>query len=140
MLGDLLGEMAFESLSLIEVPVTLAGKKYVLREMSGDAGAKFRSAAVEAAKKDGDKITVSGKVGELNLLLVSLCLFSKDEGGFLHAVDRDTIGGWPDHVINTLAKRAQALSKQGEVSVGKSSTPTGTGSDSPGVCVFPSRR
>ncbi len=68
-------EMNFD-LTPITVPVTIGGKKYVLKEASGDAAVKYRNCLLKATKlgPEGKPSSIDG-MADAEPLLVSLCLF-----------------------------------------------------------------
>jgi hypothetical protein len=101
----------FDDLSLIEVPVSIEGKKYTLREASGGAAIQYRNAML-ASTKLGPGGTVTSVSGMANIepLLVSLCLF--DEKG--KRVSEATIKNWPSRVLKTLFDRAKEISELDE--------------------------
>ena len=113
-------------LTIKEVPVKIRDKdgtikEYVLREASGDASAKYRSAQAACTDiKDGKAVRIHG-IGGLEPLLVSLCLFEvvKDDAGVfkhLKAVPEATIRSWPQRVQASLYRRAVEISELEEKS------------------------
>ena len=72
--------------TLIEVPVKIGTTHYVLREADENAARVFRNAAVRGAKmSDGKVIGIDG-VGDIQSLLVALCLFEKLQDGTIKNV------------------------------------------------------
>lgn len=74
--------LSFDSLELTEIPVTIGEARYVLREADTDTVAKYKSAMIRCSKlnKEGNPEAMDG-VGELEPLLVSLCLFQENSHG-----------------------------------------------------------
>ena len=108
-------EFDFGSLETIEVPVVGAnGKKYILREASGEAAARFNSMRGKCAKyTDGGVSEVSG-IGHIPLFLVSLCLFNMKEDGTANlqsTVVLSVIQSWPERVIKKLYAEALRISE-----------------------------
>ena len=98
----------------IEVPVDYRGKKYVLKQATGDAAAKWRNAVAKCAKfgKDGSPAGVVG-IGDTEPFLVSLCLF--------HTVPVDSpvteqeVRGFASPFLRQLFDRAKKISSLNEV-------------------------
>ena len=108
-------EFDFGSLETIEIPVVGAnGKKYILREASGEAAARFNSMRGKCAKyADGGVSEVSG-IGHIPLFLISLCLFSVKEDGTANlqsTVALSVIQVWPERVIRKLYAKALEISE-----------------------------
>lgn len=101
------GELTFD-LTLIEIAVTLSGEQYTLREADGEAGAQFENAKFQGAKIDEVTNTVVSlpNLGDQASLLVSLCLFDKDN----NLVPLETVRSWPDRVVTPLYKKAREIS------------------------------
>ena len=96
----------FSSVAEIEVPVKVRDSTYTLREASGEAAAKYRSAAAACMKMvDGKTVGISG-IGEVESLLVSLCLF--DDKNKL--VKRELINSWPAKIVKALFERCKEIS------------------------------
>ena len=110
-------ELNFDSLSLIEVPVTIEGKRYVLREASGDVACKYRNALMTGTQMEGKRVTKIGSMADAEPLLVAKCLFEvgEDELG-RKAVNVGTVITWPNRIIKRLFKKVQEISdlKEGD--------------------------
>ena len=108
-------EFDFGSLEIIEIPVVGPnGKKYILREASGEAAARFNSMRGKCAKyADGGVSEVSG-VGHIPLFLLSLCLLNtkEDETANLHSpIVLSVVQGWPERVVKKLYAKALEISE-----------------------------
>ncbi|WP_410959339.1 hypothetical protein, partial [Salmonella sp. SAL4433] len=70
----------FPSIALRQRQVTVAGKKYVLLEASGDASCRSRNAIFQCTKlgPDGKPVGMSN-MADVEPLLVSLCLAETDK-------------------------------------------------------------
>lgn len=69
-------EFDFDSLETIEIPVKFKGNEYVLREATSGAAKEFSNARISRVKMSGTgEATSYGSLGDLEPLLVSLCLF-----------------------------------------------------------------
>lgn len=108
------GILDLGDLTPIEVPVLLGGKRFVLREASGEAGCKYRNAMLNCTQlgPDGRPASIRG-LADVEPLLVSLCLF--DEQG--KAVLLGTIRGWPARIQKALFEQAKFISglQEGDV-------------------------
>jgi len=100
--------MVFEDLALIEVPVTVGGQQYVLREANGDAACKFQNARVARYEyNDEGKLVRLRDTADLEPLLVSLCLFMQDG---VTPVSEATVRSWPGKIQGKLFDRAKEIS------------------------------
>lgn len=100
-------------LELEEVPVTIAGEKYVLRELDGKQRDKYLDGLgkrLAPAGRDGKAQTVKNFNG-LQSSLVCMCLYKDGEDS---PVDAHTIQTWPARVVAGLFDAASDLSKLGE--------------------------
>ncbi|MEM2932494.1 MAG: hypothetical protein QXI61_06605 [Nitrososphaerota archaeon] len=98
----------FSNLSVIEVPVIGPdGQKYVLKEATAKVAKEFNNARIS-----GVVLGPTGKpqrlesIGELESLLVSLCLFHEDGRPVL----RQQIEKWPAKVVKSLFDEAKRIS------------------------------
>lgn len=110
-------EMNFDDLSLIEVPVTIAGKKYVLREASEATAAVYRNASIAGAKLEDGKLSEMPKnLGGIQSLLVSRCLLACDTetGEAVNPVSREIINDWPSRIVKPLFEKAKEISELDE--------------------------
>ena len=108
----------FFDLSVREVPVGILGKRYLLREASEGAAARYRNAMLKATKlgPDGKPISLDG-MADAAPLLVSLCLFEVYEH---QGVSKDrpvllsTVVSWPSRVVKPLFEKAKEISELDE--------------------------
>jgi len=69
-------EFDFDSMETIEVPVKFKGMDYVLREATSGAAKDFANARIARVKMSSTgEATSYGSLGDLEPLLVSMCLF-----------------------------------------------------------------
>lgn len=91
-------ELDFNDLTPKEVIVKMGGKKFLLREASGDATAKYRNASLKAARMNDGKLVGMDGLFDCEPYLVSLCLYYADEQG---QVKRDKHGNpLPDSLVS----------------------------------------
>lgn len=104
-------EFDFGDLAPIEVPCTIGGKKYTLREASGDAACKYRNALLKATKlgTDGKPTSIDG-MADAEPLLVSLCLFTAENT----AVPVQVVRSWPQRIQKRLFDEAKRISQLDE--------------------------
>ncbi|GIW60120.1 MAG: hypothetical protein KatS3mg087_1186 [Patescibacteria group bacterium] len=102
----------FSGVVLTEIPVIGPdGNKYVLKEATAKAAKEFNNARIS-----GVVLGPTGKpqklesIGELESLLVSLCLFAEDG----RPVHRQQIEKWPARVVRKLFIEAKRISKLDE--------------------------
>lgn len=106
-----LQELNFDSLDLTRVPVKIAGAAYVLQEASAGAGRDYRNAQTKTFKIADGKMTGMENTADLDLFLVSLCLFKVMEvPGVLSPVPLITLQEWPDKVVSALSAKAKEIS------------------------------
>lgn len=110
-----LAPINFDTTKPVEVPVTIEGKRYVLREASGDAGCRYRNYLLDNTEFEEGKPKRTRGMANLEPLLVSLCLFELVIGpdGDVKGekpVNIATVRSWPSHIQKTLYTRAKAIS------------------------------
>jgi len=94
------------NVDLIEIPITIGGEDYVLREASGDAGCKYRNALLACTTlTDGKPSRIEG-MADVEPLLVSLCLFT--QGG--RPVTVPKVRSWPSRVVKALFEKIKEIS------------------------------
>jgi len=104
MKAELLSPMDFDQLSMVEIPVTVKGKKYTLREATENATIKFRTFQFQNSKMvDGKLNADADKL--IESLMVSLCLYEGD-----NLVPLDVVRSWPAKVVKQLFDRVIAIS------------------------------
>lgn len=78
-------------------------REYILREAFGDAAKKYRSCIanglIMSEDENGVKTVKQGSVGDLVPLMVSACLFYKNDKGKLLNVTQEKIQEWPDRIV-----------------------------------------
>lgn len=93
---------------LIEVPVTFKGEEYVLREATAEASAAYVSAKTKTLRFDSSgNFSSFGNVGDLPLLLVSMCLFRVGES---KPVPKSEIKKFGTRIVLRLYERALDIS------------------------------
>ena len=104
-------ELNFDDLETVTLPVAVAGKKYTLREASGEAAAKYRNVMLEGTTlgPDGKPVSIRG-LADAEALLVSLCLFAED-GRNVHLA---IVKAWPNRIVKKLYDTAVQVSDLGE--------------------------
>lgn len=110
--------MSFDDLTPIEVPVQIRGEKYVLCEATGEAAARFRNHAMACTTfgPDGKPTGVKG-LGDLQILLVSLCLYKVVAKGSVTTLERVStafVQNLSERIVKPLFERAKAISELGE--------------------------
>ncbi len=104
-------ELNFDDLTLIELPVSVKGVKYVLREASGDAAVRYRNKLLDGTTlgPEGNVVKVIG-MANVEPFLVSLCLF--DEKG--RPVKCELIRSWPARIQKALFEKVKEISELDE--------------------------
>lgn len=102
--------ICIETLEPQEVPVTIAGEKYILREATHETIRRVRNAVVASTKLDdkGKPVSIAA-AGDADSLLVSMCLFKPVGAGF-ESTPLATVRGWPDRVVKKLADAVRQIS------------------------------
>lgn len=98
-----------------EVPVKIDDENYVLMEASGLAVKEWRNAMSSGLEMvmddDADSRKVSGiKPGDEETLLLSMCLYRRDEKGAMEGVSKVKIESWPERVIKPLYEKLKDIS------------------------------
>lgn len=101
-------------LSLKTVPVKLGDNEYELREASGEAAKKFSNARLARIKFSGGKADGLHDLGDLEPLLVSLCLFDLKTG---KNIPQAVVETWPGRVVTALFNEAKKISGLEETNV-----------------------
>jgi SpoU rRNA methylase family enzyme len=96
------------------VPLTLGGKRYVLREASAAAAARWRNAVLRSTKMDNGKVVSVDGLADAEPLLVSLCVFEVAADGVEKQVPLDTVRSWRASVVKALFEKAKAISELDE--------------------------
>ncbi len=104
-------EMNFDDITPVEIPVSIAGEKYVLCEATGEAGRQFNNARTRGIKfgVEGKPNSIEG-VANVEPLLVSLCLFKILAEGMRKPVSVSVISAWPYRVMKRLFDKAKEIS------------------------------
>lgn len=98
----------FSDFAIQSVEITAPdGKKYTLREADGAAARRFNNAKTNRIKFTGGKPSAFEDIGDLEPLLVSMCLFdSKNK-----PVHQSIIEGWPSKVVRRLFDKCKEMSE-----------------------------
>lgn len=102
--------MRFESIELIEIPVELGDKKYVLREATGAVACKYRDALLSNTQMGSDGKASIKINNETEVLLVSLSIFETDG----RPVSIATVKGWPSRIVKALYTKVKEISELDE--------------------------
>lgn len=94
---------------------TAGGKEYVLREIGAEGSSKWKEARLLATSLDetGKILKVNKGAGEIELLLVSLCLsecYETKEGKKDRPATLPQIRSWPDRTVDLLYDKCIELS------------------------------
>lgn len=100
-------ELNFDDLQLVQIPVTLQGGKYYLREASGEAAAAYRDELMRGAtlNEQGQAVRVDNW-SKAQLILISHCLV--DDRGLLVPIAK--VKSLPARVTDRLAEKAREIS------------------------------
>ncbi len=103
----------FNDLTLIEIPVSVAGNNYVLREADEETAALYNNARIKGVPiKDSEVVGIPEDIGGMQSLLVSRCLFPLDSEGKPHPnpVHRNTVMKWPSRIVKPLFIKVKEIS------------------------------
>ncbi len=117
--------LQFDSLELIEIPVTVGSVKYVLREADEGAVKEFRNAQLRGVRlEDGKAVGLPDDMAGGQSLLVSRCLYRLNESDvpFPNPVpEREITGytdaqgkrrpGWPSRIVKPLFEKVKKISE-----------------------------
>lgn len=101
--------LTFDDITRKEIPVRVGTTDYVLREANGTAATRYRNAMFsQAVLGENGKPQSLKDIGNLEPLLVHLCLFEKATG---KNVPMQTIMEWPAYVQRKLFAKAKEISR-----------------------------
>lgn len=111
--------IVFDDITPIEVPVSIGGESYVLREASGEASCRYNNARSNCTKfVSGEFAGVSGPIADAEPRLVADCLFkisrTADGKAIYSKVEEKTVRSWPARVQRALFQRAKEISRLDE--------------------------
>lgn len=125
-------ELQFDSLDPVSIPVAIAGRSLVLREITEIDHATYNAAMMRlidikgVKKKDDVKVDITPDMSEgmarLDRLFLSLCLWEEDR----RAVTMDELATWPHRIVSALLDRAKAISGMGEKEGASKNEPSAT--------------
>ena len=94
-------------LTTAEIPVTIAGDSYTLREASGDTACKYRNKLLACTQlgPEGKPSQIRG-MADVEPFLVSLCLFNAED----KLVPLHAIRAWPNRVQKKLFDTIKEIS------------------------------
>jgi len=100
-------QLDFPDLARREVPVTIGGVVYVLREADEAAHSSWRNFQISGTKVDDDgKILSMGALADSDAVLLSKCLFKDDV-----PVALEFVKGLPSRISRVLVDKAKKLSE-----------------------------
>jgi hypothetical protein len=106
-----MSEIRFDDITPIEVEVFVGKEKYILRETSGAARVIYDNARLACYEYQEGKLVKVHDIANIEVLLVSLCLFMSDG---VTPVSEVTIKMWPGRVYKALYERAREISGMSE--------------------------
>ena len=106
-----MSEMRFDDITPIEVEVFVGKEKYILRETSGAARVIYDNARLACYEYQEGKLVKVHDIANIEVLLVSLCLFMSDG---VTPVPEVTIKVWPGRVYKALYEKAREISGMSE--------------------------
>ena len=107
-----MSDLTFTS-TLQELPVKIDKKDYILKEATGGAVVVYRNSMMRGMTLRDGKPQKLQDVGEVNLLLLSYCLFElkeKDGQNQEVLVGLQTIKKWPNRIQSSLLKELKEIS------------------------------
>jgi len=106
---DQFDELVFETDTLIEIPVRIGTRKFVLREADGETGVAYVNRQMNSMKVKDGKVSGLGNVAELGPFLLSRCLWEVIDGGE-QLVSEQEIKTWKHTVVTKLIERCKKIS------------------------------
>jgi len=94
-------------LAMQEVSYTIGEENYTLKEASGAVIVQYDNARYSKTRLTGGKVSGLGNMGDLDPLLVSLCLFLGDA---TVPVPLTVIKNWPSRIVKALAEKVKEIS------------------------------
>lgn len=102
-------ELVFEVDTLIEIPVRIGSRNFILREADGETGVAYVNRQMNTMKVKDGKVAGLGNVAELGPFLLSRCLFEIIYGEE-HPVAETEIRKWRNAVVTKLVERCKQIS------------------------------
>lgn len=100
----------FDGITPVSIPVRVGGKRYILREATGDVAVRYRNACLKAMKLGADgKPVAMENMADVEPYLVHLTLFAVAENGGESQVPLATVRGWPARVVKALFNKAKEI-------------------------------
>jgi hypothetical protein len=106
-----MSEIRFDDITPIEVEVFVGKEKYILRETSGAARVIYDNARLACYEYQEGKLVKVHDMANIEVLLVSLCLFMGDG---VTPVSEISIKVWPGRVYKALYEKAREISGMSE--------------------------
>lgn len=105
-------DLDFGSLEPIMVgPIEISGRKFTIREASGDSDVKYQNAIEAARIYDANGIVVGWKdLTMADYILIASCLI-EHAGGGLEAVPVEQIRNWPRKTLKKILKKIRQISE-----------------------------
>ncbi len=110
-------DLNFDDLTPVEIPFSLGGKNYVLREATGDAAVQYRNAVAASTQLADGKVSSIKNMADTEPFLVSLCVWELLEDGKERAITGARVRSWPARVQRRLFKKIQDVSELDEASL-----------------------
>lgn len=106
-------ELNFDDLTPIEIPVSIKGEKYVLKEPTEGAVCRWRDAQLKASKLTDGKLTSMDGLADTEPLLVSLCIFKirdlPDGSKKEVPVELPVVRGWSGRIVKVLFEKLKEI-------------------------------
>ena len=103
--------LSFNSLDLIEIPIKIADRYYILKELKASDACKWRDAQLRETKLDDKgKIISFGNQSTTDILLLSLSMFEVPENASF-AVPIPTINSWPYKLVKQLVDTVKEMNE-----------------------------
>lgn len=130
--------IVYETLELAKQQYTLQGVNYVLCEVTGLTGARYRDALMQRSRTSEDgKVTTMDGVNEMDIVIIAenlyLDLQTEPDGAPIlgEKVAIEAVRQWPNYIVEEMSDKAREMSR-GLSSKGKDS-PTSASSQTDGA-------
>jgi hypothetical protein len=104
----------FDDLQPIEVPFNYLGKKYVMKEASGDTGCKYRNRLLNSTRMSGEGKPIGfTNYADVEPYLVSLCVFERVDSNDKSKdkpVKEAEVRSWQNRVVKELHEKIIKIS------------------------------
>jgi hypothetical protein len=109
-------EMNFDDIAPIQIPVTIGGNKYLLKEANGDIVCRHRNNVINCSKLEDGKLTAIQGLPDTEFSLVQMCLSTVTDDPATNGkpVLMSVVRSWKNKVVKELFNKIKEISEMDE--------------------------